>query len=131
MVQAQAALKIKSMAPIKKKGAVSIFTIMEKIKNMLKSVNKFGLLALMLVAFMAVAFKAPQKKTNTLLTEYGRDFEGNWTPVGTASPGTGTNQYTCEDSDEICRALFETPPTPNQAPEPENVIEADGEFVLH
>lgn len=49
-------------------GAITILTIMEKIKNALKSVNKFGLLAILLVGivvFTQSAFKNKERLAQT------------------------------------------------------------------
>ncbi len=104
------------------------------LKNILKaltSANKFGLLAIMLIAFSAMAFKAPNKAANTLLTEYGREADGDWVPVGSTQPGSGSGQYTCELSDTPCRALFESQPANSASPSPENIIEDDGVYTIN
>lgn len=103
----------------------------KNIVNALKSANKFGLVAIMLVAFSAMAFKAPNKVSNTLLTEYGRESDGDWVPVGSTQPGGGTGQYTCELSESPCRALFESQPENSAVPEPENITQYDGDYTIH
>ncbi|KQB99886.1 hypothetical protein [Pedobacter sp. Hv1] len=85
---------------------------MEKFKNALKSVNKFGLLALVLVAFSTLAFKAPTKDTDVL---YKRDnISGVWSPVTTSS-------YYCDGDLNICTQLY--PAGKNPTDNPDDYIE--------
>ncbi len=88
---------------------------MEKIKNALKSVNKFGLLALALVAFATLAF-TPAKKTLTL---YGFDRSANqWVNLTGVSEGTSENDYQCDTDPENknCTAEFDHTPSPIEQP---------------
>lgn len=104
------------------------------LKNIIKalnSANKFGLVAIIFVAFSAIAFKAPTKVPNNMLTEYGREADGDWVPVGSAQPGEEPGQYTCEESDLPCRALFASQPENSEAPEPGNIIQDDGDYTIH
>ncbi len=80
---------------------------MEKFKNALKSVNKFGLLALTLVAFSTLAFKAPSKDTNVL---YGKNNStGVWFQVTTSN-------YQCTEDPAICTRLYEAGKNPTDNP---------------
>lgn len=105
--------------------------MVKNILNALKSANRFGILAIMLVAFSSMAFKAPVKASNTLLTEYGRLANGDWVEVGSTQPGEGTGEYTCEISESPCRALFEEAPENSAVPAPENITQDDGDYTIH
>lgn len=93
---------------------------MEKIKNALKSVNKFGLLALVLVAFSTLAFKAKTKDTNVL---YGKDaMSGVWVPL------TPSSNYLCDGTSDICTRLYEEGKNPIDHPN-DYIEETPGVFT--
>ncbi len=103
----------------------------KNIVKALRSVNKLGLVAIMLVAFSAMAFKAPNRVSNTFLTEYGRKANGDWVPVASTQPGEGPGQYTCVLSDSPCRALFESQPANSAVPESQNITQFDGDYTIN
>ncbi len=110
---------------------------METFKNALKSVNKLGLVAIMLVALATMAF-APSKK-NTVGKLYGYDQtipinQNRWlliegkTMDNSGSPAPGT--YRCDASVETCSARFTTPPTSSSAI-PDSGTKVPGDFSLN
>lgn len=76
---------------------------MEKIKNALKSVNKFGLLALVLVAFATLSFTTVKKD---MAVQWGLDGS-TWVKV--------TGEYECINSG-ICTRLYPEGQDPNINP---------------
>ncbi len=119
--------------PIKKKGTITILTIMEKFKNAFKSVNKFGLLALALVAFAMMSFTSNEKKSTGQKYAYDQQnhqwvlIEGLQMDNDEESPAPGT--YRCDTSDEICSGNFLVAPTTgDEEPDSEIVL---GDFSLN
>jgi hypothetical protein len=76
---------------------------MEKFKNALKSVNKFGILALALVAFATMAFKAPATQN----VKWGYDQEqSQWVPAP-------DDNYSCDGVTDFCTRLYPLNQDPN------------------
>lgn len=97
---------------------------MEKFKNALKSVNKLGLLALVLVAFSTLAFKASNEK---LAMKKWANVSGTWVDVNLLQQSNGeeTNDYRCTGAQNTCTAEFpDTITDPNSDPlaVPSNII---------
>lgn len=103
-------------------GIATILTIMattsrliNKVKETLKSVNKLGLAAIMLIAFATMAF-TPEKKTTTL---YGFDRSTEqWTDLTGITEGLAVGNYQCDTdpNNENCTAEFDHSPSPEEQP---------------
>ncbi|SHG06965.1 hypothetical protein [Pedobacter caeni] len=105
---------------------------MNKLFNALKSVNKFGLIAIMLVALATMAF-TPSKKTIAQKYGYNQVTE-RWVLIegktmdnsNTPAPST----YRCDLSTETCSGLFSTPPTDGSSI-PDAGTKVPGDFSLN
>lgn len=104
---------------------------MEKFKNALKSVNKFGLGAIMLVAFATMAF-TPAKNLATKKYSYNPSAPAGskWTDVTLLQqsiPGQ-PRDYTCSGTQNTCTAEFDVDPNTNPSAIPSNQVY--GNFAL-
>jgi hypothetical protein len=92
----------------------------------------FAIAAMVLGIGSAFASHAPVKPAKQLIKQvYGKDANGNWQLVGSRSVGTGTGQYTCEASSEPCRASFDSQPAQNQMPAPGDIVQNNGDYLVH
>ncbi|WP_316805327.1 hypothetical protein [Pedobacter nototheniae] len=104
---------------------------MERFKNALKSVNKIGLMALVLVAFATMAF-TPSK--NLAMKKWSYDPTApaghRWADITgqQQSDEENTRDYLCNGAEQICTAEFDESIDPDVTPStPLNVVE--GQFV--
>lgn len=102
---------------------------MSKIVNALKSVNKFGLLAIMLVAFATMAFKAESKRFAT--KTWGND-NGTWVDLTGKTEQTmpgGPGDYRCEEAETVCTAEFDDTISNPNVGNPTPLSTHPGEYV--
>ncbi|AMP99816.1 hypothetical protein AY601_2942 [Pedobacter cryoconitis] len=96
---------------------------MEKFKNALKSVNKFGILAIALVAFATMAF-TPAK--NLAVKKWGYNpSTSQWVEITglEQSDRENTRDYKCTSSLNNCSAEFDASQNPNiDASSPQNIV---------
>ena len=85
------------------KGALAILTIMEKIKNALKSANKFGLALILLAATLFITQNAFTPKHQNDAGDWY--YNGNnYTMAASWDRTQDTEQYSCQTfSDEPCK----------------------------
>lgn len=97
---------------------------MKKIMSILKSANLFGVVAIVFVALMMVAFKPAELRQDEVM--WGRQQNGTWIQIDPAD-------YSCNPSSGVCKAVYEegqTPVTGTSADEGFVRVEQNNGYVI-